>query len=148
MIEERAIVVETRDGFAWVRSRGTYACSACATSGGCGMAWISRAFNARRPALRCTNRAHARVGDEVTVGIDEGTLLKGSTLVYLAPILCMLVAALMAETLLLSLGTTRAEGIIAMSGLVGMVAGIVCACNLSKRVLGNNRHQPVVVRRH
>lgn len=148
MIEERGIVVDTRDGFAWVRSRGKYACSACAASSGCGIARVSRAFNARRPALRCMNSAHARVGDDVTVGIDEGALLKGSTLVYLAPILCMLVAALMAETLLQIPETTRAEGIIAMSGLVGMAGGIVCACYFSKRVLGGNRHQPVVVRRH
>ena len=148
MMEERAIVVDARDGFAWVRRRGKFACSACATCGGCGMVWASRSFSARRPALRCTNKAHAWVGDEVTVGIEGRALLKGSTLVYLVPILSMLVMALMAETLLQILGITRVEGIIAMSGLVGMAGGIACACYLSKRVLGDDQHQPVVVRRH
>ena len=148
MIEERAIVVATRDGFAWVRSRGNDTCRACATSSGCGIAWISRAFSAKRAALQCANRAHARVGDEVTIGIDEGVLLKGSTLVYLAPILCMLVAALMAEALLPILGTSRAEGIIALSGVIGMAGGIVCARYLSNRVLGGSQQRPAVVRRH
>ncbi|MFO1422569.1 MAG: SoxR reducing system RseC family protein [Candidatus Competibacteraceae bacterium] len=143
MIEEPAVVVEAGNGYAWVETRRRSSCGACAASGDCGTAALAKVWGDRRMRVRAVSSLPLRPGDAVIVGLAEGALLRGSLLVYLLPISLLLAGALLGQATFAGAG----EEPVVLAGAVGLSLGFLAARVLSRRLRGDARFQPVVMRR-
>ncbi len=142
MIEERGRVVAVEGPYAWVEASGGGACGTCAARAGCGTASLQAWLGRRRRRVRALNRAGARPGDEVVVGLAEGALLRGSVLVYLTPL-----AGLLAGGLAAALLAGPADGPAAAGALAGGAAGLLWGRARLRRAASDPCFQPVVLRR-
>ncbi len=141
MIEERARVVAVEGDYAWIEARPG-ACGGCAARTACGTAGLQRWLQRRRRQVRALNRAGARPGDEVLVGLAEGALVRGSLWVYLVPLAGLIGGGVLASLLLGPGDSPAAVG--ALAGLAG--TGLWSRARL-RRLHGDPRFQPVVLRR-
>ncbi len=91
MIEEQATVVDCEGEYAWVETQRQSSCGQCSVRGGCGTQVLSKVLGKKTAYVRCLNSHHVKIGDKVTIGIEESALLSGSFLLYLLPLLVMLV---------------------------------------------------------
>ena len=89
MPTEEGLVIKTDDDYAWIqtiRSAGCESCQsrhACQTLGGGGNEML----------VKAVNPVGAVEGDQVVVEFNTGSLLKGTFLIYMFPIICLLIGA-------------------------------------------------------
>ena len=140
MVEESAFVVAVEDGFAWVERERSSSCGSCAASKGCGTATLQKVMGNKRSRVKAINRAQAKVGEQVVVGLEEQALLRGSLFAYIIPLLVMFLGALLLEAIFAS------EGMTILGGVLGLVAGFLILMRLSARVENDERYQAVVLR--
>ena len=100
MIEEQAQVIEIKGNLLFLRAQTQSACGSCSVSKGCGTSLLAKVVGRKFTHFQAENNINAKVGDTVVVGIAEDALLKGSLMMYILPVLCMLVFALLADYLL------------------------------------------------
>lgn len=99
MIVETGKVVALKGDRVWVQTIRASACQSCAARSGCGQKVLAAATGGRANQILVANTVSARVGDEVTIGIDEQALLGASLIVYAIPLLLMLVATVLGHQL-------------------------------------------------
>ncbi|HIZ50583.1 MAG TPA: SoxR reducing system RseC family protein [Candidatus Pseudomonas excrementavium] len=100
MIEERGRVLSVEDGAVWVETIRRSACSSCQARAGCGQSLLQRlGGGARQGFIRVLDDRACRVGEEVVVGIPENAVVRGSSLVYMVPLLSLFGFALLAQAL-------------------------------------------------
>lgn len=99
MITESGKVVAVTSEHAWVQTIRASACQSCSARNGCGQKVLASATGGRANQVRVFNSANARVGEEVTLGIDESALLVASLLVYALPLLFMVAASMVGHHL-------------------------------------------------
>jgi sigma-E factor negative regulatory protein RseC len=100
---------------------------------------LAAASGGRANQILVMNSVNARVGDEVTIGIDEQALLGASLLVYALPLILMVVASVLGHQL--SGGHDGAAMLAAVAGLaVGFFAG------RKWQRAGNRDYEPHLVR--
>ncbi|MGR8931055.1 MAG: SoxR reducing system RseC family protein [Gammaproteobacteria bacterium] len=88
MIEEQAIVTRVEDGQVWIKALQTSACGSCTQQSSCTSATLSKWLPKREFAVDSDRTL--KVGDQVTVGIDDSHLLLSSIVLYLLPLLTTL----------------------------------------------------------
>ena len=101
MLREMGRVVAVETASVWVETIPSSLCGKCAARAGCGQGIVSRASGHRglvqaleTPAVRARD---CRVNDEVEIELPESAVLKGSLLVYFAPLLFAIAAVLLAQ---------------------------------------------------
>lgn len=97
MIKEVGTVVKLEQGIAWVETKVTSTCNACAAKSNCGTSSIAKAFGDKSVINEVENEKNAQLGEKVEIGIPEQSLLTGAFLVYLLPLITAVVAALLSE---------------------------------------------------
>ncbi|MFV9614845.1 MAG: SoxR reducing system RseC family protein [Gammaproteobacteria bacterium] len=97
MIEEQAQVIEIKGNLLLLQAQTQSACGSCSVSKGCGTSLLAKVVGRKFTHFQAENNINAKVGDTVVVGIAEDALLKGSLMMYILPILCMLFFALLAD---------------------------------------------------
>lgn len=132
MIEQTALVISTRGDLAEVQGEHQGACGGCSGGGACATSLIARYFGRRRPVLQVRNPVGARPGDQVIIGLPEGTLLKASALAYLAPLLAMVGAAIAGARIADLLAPAHAQGLSILAGLGGLVAALAWLARLNR----------------
>jgi sigma-E factor negative regulatory protein RseC len=145
MIEERATVVRVEGVHAWVETQRHSACGQCGARSGCGTATLAKVLGRRRTQLRVLNPVGAETGDEVTVGIREQALLRGSLAVYAVPLLLMIALAMLGG--LIAGDSTYREGLSVAFGGLGLLAGLVWMALFSRAIATDPRYQPVILGR-
>lgn len=140
MIEQNATVVRREGETAWVDTRPQSACGGCAVQDGCGTGVWVRWFGARRGLLPAQDPLGTRPGDEVVIGVPEGTFLLGSLLLYLLPL-----AGLLAGAALAAAWWGGSDGPAVAGALAGLGAGLWGARRAAARRAGWVR--PRVLRR-
>lgn len=115
MIEEIGRVVAVDNDKAWVETIRTSACDACSAQKGCGHGLMNKANPGKAFRLEIpVNSALVQLGDEVTIGIPEDSLLKASVICYLMPLVLLIAGAVLGK---LWLGEP-ASALLGVSGLV------------------------------
>lgn len=137
MIETRARVIETGQGVALVEAENRGTCGHCDTVNGCGKSAMGKLFCSKPRRFEVIDNVGTRVGDEVSIGVQEGALLKGSLAVYVVPLLALLAGALA--------GNRWGDGIAVLGGATGLVLGFLWARRYSTANRGNPRFQPFVL---
>lgn len=121
LVEGIARVVAVDGRVVWLEPEQTTSCGGCASSGLCGASGIGT--TASRLAMRrfpLTNEPGLVMGERVVVGVDERALLKASGTAYALPLVVMLGAGLVAQSLAESDAITMVTMVIALGvGLVG-----------------------------
>ncbi|CAN8141254.1 sigma-E factor negative regulatory protein RseC [uncultured Thiomicrorhabdus sp.] len=109
MLTETATVValETdadENHFALLEVQPKNGCSGCASSGGCGTSALSQLFvSTHKKPIKVRNYIGARVGDRVEVSMDQSRLIKHSFMAYGLPLIGLLLFAVLAQNLALSM---------------------------------------------
>jgi sigma-E factor negative regulatory protein RseC len=116
MIEEKAIVTRIENGSVWLKGMQSGACGGCCQQSQCSTATLAKTLPKRELKLKCD--LPFKVGDQVSVAIDDSHLVLGSFLLYIIPLLCMFAGVLIADALL-----TEAENWLIPISLVSLLAG-------------------------
>lgn len=97
MIKEVGTVVKIAGDMAWVETKVTSTCNACAAKSNCGTSSIAKAFGDKSVVNEVANVKNAKVGAKVEIGIPEESLLTGALLVYLLPLVTAVIVALISQ---------------------------------------------------
>ncbi len=145
MIEEQARISGIEGNYAWVEVERRSACGSCAVSGGCGTSVLANVLGRRMSRIKVLNSISADLGDSVVVGIPDAALLQGSLAVYAAPLLSMLLFALLGEQLMNNSQWVEIGSI--FGGLLGLSLGFFWLRYYSRRISKTPHHQPVILRK-
>jgi len=124
MLCETGRVVAVDADSVWVETVRRTTCGKCSLQSGCGHGLLSRFAAGHRPLVRALpgtiQPADCRVDDEVQISIPESVILRGSLVVYVLPVLCMLAGGAFAA----SLGPAGSELWPAAGVVCGFAAGL------------------------
>ena len=99
MIEQQATVISEDDTSLIVHAERESTCSKCQVRQGCGTGLLAEHVGKRFSRISVEKTPHAKVGDNVTLGIPEDALLKGTFMVYIGPLLTMFAGSGLANIL-------------------------------------------------
>ncbi|MCP4407372.1 MAG: SoxR reducing system RseC family protein [Gammaproteobacteria bacterium] len=146
MIEEQACVICVEaGGYAWVETQRQGTCTSCAVNKGCGTAVLAKWFENRRNRVRVLDPIDTQVGDRVVVGVHEDALVKGSLVVYMLPLICLMGMAIFGNHLLAA--TEYGELASVVFGLLGLAIGWAGVNRFSRKISSDSHYQPVILRR-
>lgn len=142
MIEENATVVSIVDGRVLIESSRSSACGKCDANKSCGQKTISEWASSKMARLEIDNPTKILVkeGDRIVVGIDEGSFLKVSALMYLLPLLLMICFGGIARYF------DYSEVIVATLAFSGLFFGFTIVRWSSQRLEKNCQFKPVLLR--
>jgi sigma-E factor negative regulatory protein RseC len=120
LYESGRVVAMDADGL-WVETIRQSTCGACAAQKGCGHSLINSISDGQRSYLRVLPGHHSvldcALDDQVRFSIPEEVILRGSLVVYILPLVCMLLGAVLA--------VNYAQGSQDILAAVGALAGFV-----------------------
>jgi sigma-E factor negative regulatory protein RseC len=124
MIEEIATVMSVGSGYAEILPEAGTSCSSCASTSSCSSSVSAFNFFTGKKTeprtLRVINTVAARPGDKVIVGVKPNSILKGSVLAYLLPLLSLILLSIVGNTVFGWAGLNQEAGSI-LGGLSGLV---------------------------
>lgn len=130
MNEMRAVVLSLHGSEAEIAPVGGNGCGHCASGNGCGSGKLSQLFcSSKQRSFKVSNAIGAQVGDEVSVGLPDGVLLRNSMLMYVLPLTIMLGASLVAAAVFEDVSDIAAL----LGAAVGLGAGFLVVRQLTKR---------------
>ena len=145
MIHERGRVVSVNTPSlpgepteAWVETLRKSTCGSCQAKAGCGQSLLVQWADSKRTHIKVVTEQAVAVGDEVVLGIQEHTLVKGSLAAYGLPLLAMVLLTLLAS------GAGLAEPWVILSALAGLGLGFG-AVRLYGRLTDEQAYRPQVV---
>jgi len=125
MIEEHAVVVEIDRDYAEVESKGASGCCGCGSASTCGTGLLASMFRPRPGHLRVLNTVGAKTGDVVVIGLDRMAMVIASLMTYLAPLLMLIVGAVVGEALGEAYLPQAGETLSIVSGLAFAAAAFI-----------------------
>ena len=146
MIEEVALVLNCDGDFADVETKPQSSCGSCSSSGVCGAGVFSKVFGNRKTVVRVTNSIDAKAGDQVIIGLQESALSKVSLVFYMVPIISMMLLAVLGQEFAVRVGYASNDLFAILGGVVGFMIGLGLVRVFAKRVQGDRRYQPVLLR--
>jgi sigma-E factor negative regulatory protein RseC len=142
MIEEVVQVSRIEGDEIWISADRQSACGACSAKKGCGQGALSDWMSGQPVEMSVINPAGLlpSVGQSVVIGLEEGSLMRASLLVYLVPLLMLVAFAVVARTL------GAGEGAQVLLGIAGLIAGFIAVRWFTGRADGNQCYRPVLLR--
>ncbi len=93
MIEESVKILAIENNYLWVEGIQRSACHTCSAQQGCGQSLLAK-WAAQPVRLRISldgrDANSFQVGQDVTIGIAEHVMVRGSLLIYLLPLMLLL----------------------------------------------------------
>lgn len=146
MIEETALILHCDGEFADIETKPQGSCGGCASSGVCGVGVFSKVFGNRKTAIRVINSINAKPGDQVIIGLQESALSRVSVIFYMVPIVSMILIAVLGQEISISYGNSSHDLFATIGGSIGLFTGLWFVRKFSKRIYGDSRYQPVMMR--
>lgn len=143
MLEEQATVVAVDGEHAWVETERASGCGQCSSRQGCGTAALGQVMGNRTTRVRALNAIEARPGDRVVIALREDALVGGSVVVYLLPLAGLISGAGVFQLLV---GAAGPEWPVVLGGVLGLIGGLWGTRRVSRRMAGDPRYQPELVR--
>ncbi|WP_199609576.1 SoxR reducing system RseC family protein [Flocculibacter collagenilyticus] len=106
MIEEQGVIVAVEpladkgsdaNYIFWVETQIKTTCSACHVEENCGTSTVAKAFSKRKNVVSVASVKQANVGQQVKIGIPENTIVTGSLMVYMLPLVLAILAAVVVD---------------------------------------------------
>lgn len=140
MIEERGRVLSVEQGAVWVETIRRSACTSCQARAGCGQSLLQRlGGGARQGFIRVLDDRACRVGDDILIGVPDNAVLRGSSLVYIVPLLTLFACALLAQAM------GAGEPLIILAGFSGLGLGFVAVRWHARRLGADRGFMPRVI---
>jgi len=139
MIEESARVLRIENDTVWVEAIRQSACSSCSAKKGCGHSLLAKAGQQRLEVPVERNGMEVKEDDQVLIGVPEQAVLKSSLLIYGAPLVLMILLAMLGHLI------TGSEGPTALMAFLGLAGGFAYVSWKSKH-LDIRLWQPKIVR--
>ncbi|RDL44272.1 sigma E positive regulator RseC/MucC [Marinomonas piezotolerans] len=140
MIEEHGTVLAINDGIADVETIRTSTCTSCRARHGCGHHAIAKVSSSNRMLMKAIAPEALEVGQSVTVGIPEDTLLQASTWMYAVPLVGLVAGAAIPSMF------TEQSIVSIVGALSGFAGGLWAAKRKSSREANNPDFYPRVLR--
>ncbi len=144
MIEESAEVVRVDKMTLWVSVNRKSACASCSASQGCGQKKILDWLPTKQVEVEVGNPRQLIVspGQQVTLGLHEGALVRASLLLYMLPLAGLIIFALFANILQFS------ELFQIIIAILGLITGFVVTRVIVVRELAFGDFEPQLLRVH
>lgn len=142
MLEESGRVVAVENTFVWVESARMSSCESCSASKGCGQRALTEYASRNTEQLKVENPGDicVKVGDRVVVGIEEGSFLRASLLLYTLPLILMFLGGYLGSL------STLSEGPAIIGSIVGLATGLMAARIFGQRLGRQCQYQPVLLK--
>jgi len=147
MLEEHAIVLSINpnshnlsDSIAVLEIQRKTACGLCGKTRGCGNSIWGKLFAHQSTSFKAQNPIKAKVGDSVVVGINERALLKSALLLYIAPLVTMMIGAILMNVLMHNNAGSM------LGSLIGLIFGFVWVKGHTTASRYFLEQQPVILR--
>jgi len=144
MLVEEGRVVAVDESGVWVQTISQTSCGGCSAQSGCGHGLLNRLTGRARNLVRVLPGSHdpARlsVNDLVSIGIPDGVVIRGSLVVYMLPLVCMLAAALFAQSVI-----AAGDAVNALMGGAGLLAGVMLIRWHARYHRDNENFQPTLL---
>ena len=147
MITENAIVVSVEKNETWIETQRQTACGQCSANKGCGTSVLSKVIGNKLSKMKAINKINAEVGDEVVVGINESSLLKGAFMTYLLPLLYLFIFSFSGQFLADYLQIQYSELFVIGFAIFGFYIGMKKLKNFSISISNNENYQPVILKK-
>lgn len=150
MVSETGTVVAVESDALWVETIQQSTCGTCSARKGCGqrlLAKVGASSSRLRVPLSCRShhkghintRRYYAVGDTVTIGIPDNTVVLGSLFIYLLPLVLMIAFSGIGHTLMAN------EIVSLVAGIVGFVSGGAVIRYHSNKFKNDSKFQPVLI---
>ena len=145
MLQETGRIIAVETDAVWVETIQQSTCGSCAAKKGCGQSLLAK-LSGKPAYLRVLlqGKKGYQVNDNVTIGIPDDVIVKGSLLVYFIPLLLMIVFAGIAHTYSIDRQLTS-EVLPAFSGIVGLFVGGAIVRFHAHCHRNDKRLQPVII---
>lgn len=120
--QEAEVLTPQTKGQVQVKACASQGCGSCSLAGGCGQGLLSRWLSRRAPNLTLKTDVQLQPGDKVLLGLETTQLNRAAVLQFLLPLLTLLAAAMLAE----SLGITAGFKLFLIA-LAGLASGLLLA---------------------
>jgi sigma-E factor negative regulatory protein RseC len=147
MITETAIVVAIVNNETWIQTQRQTACGQCSANKGCGTSVLSKVIGNKLSKMKAVNKINAQIGDEVVVGLNEASLLRGAFMTYLMPLLFLFVFALIGQFVNSLFATQNSEVIIILFAAFGFYLGLKKLKIFSNSISNDENFQPVIIKK-
>ncbi|MCK4865245.1 MAG: SoxR reducing system RseC family protein [Gammaproteobacteria bacterium] len=147
MITENATVVSIENNQTWIETQRKSTCGECSASKGCGTSILSKVIGNKLSKMKAINNINAQVGDDVVVGLNEASLLKGAFVIYMLPLLFLFLFSLLGQFVAQSIGAPNNELLVIVFAVVGFLLGMKKVKNFSKSIEKNESYQPVILKK-
>lgn len=140
MATEEGIVIHTQDALARVETTQSRSCKGCTSKGSCQVA-----ADGKRAEVLAVNLAGARKGDRILMQIETASLLKACFLLYILPVGCMLLGAILGHWIALSLDRDPSV-ISAFSGFSALILSVIVIRSTANRMGQRDAYKPKIMR--
>ena len=147
MITENATVIEIENNQTWIETQRKSACGECSANKGCGTSVLSKVIGNKLSKMKAINKVDAKVGDEVLVGLNENSLLKGAFMTYLSPLLYLFVFAFVGQYLADILTLASSELFVIAFAVLGFYFGMRKLKKFSVSILEDENYQPIILKK-
>ena len=147
MITENAIVVSIVNDQTWIETQRKSVCGQCSASKGCGTSVLSKVIGNKLSKMKAINNVNAKVGDEVVVGLNEKSLLKGAFMTYLLPLLYLFLFSFLGQFITNNLQLNNSELFIIGFAIFGFYLGMRRLKRFSASIAENENYQPVILKK-
>jgi len=142
MIEEQGTVVAVQDDWVWVQTERKTVCGQCAANKGCGTSVLAKVLGKKTSSIAVIKTLPVKIGDEVVIGIEENSLVKGSLLIYALPLLLLIAFGLLGEVVSAQVLLSNTDGLTVLFAIAGLVVGFFWLKHISSQIRLDPRYQP------
>ncbi|PWC16135.1 SoxR-reducing system protein RseC [Brenneria roseae subsp. roseae] len=139
MIKEWATVVSWQNGIAVVRCEQSSGCGGCKSRSTCGTGLLNQLGASAEHLLTVPCTQPLEAGQQIELGIAEGSLLRSAMMVYFLPLLGLFIGSALFQMFFGS----------ELSAIVGAFVGgglvFVSVKHWAKRLGKNNRYEPIIL---
>ena len=147
MITENAIVVSIVKDQTWIETQRKSVCGQCSASKGCGTSVLSKVIGNKLSTMKAINNINAKVGDEVVVGLNEKSLLKGAFMTYFMPLLYLFLFSFVGQLVSTNLQINNSELLIIGFAISGFYLGLRRLKRFSTSIADDENYQPVILKK-
>jgi len=147
MITENATVVLIENDQTWIETQRQSACGQCSASKGCGTSVLSKVVGNKFSKMKAINNIDAKVGDEVVVGLNENSLLKGAFMTYISPLLYLFLFALAGKFVMNTMNIVDSELLVIIFAAIGFYLGMRKLKGFSMTISNDENYQPVILKK-
>ena len=99
MIEQQVTVIACDDNTVWLEAERQSTCSQCQLKQGCGTGLLANHVGKRFSRISVNKTFDVTIGQQVRLAIPEQSLLQGTFVMYIMPLVLMFLFAVVAQSL-------------------------------------------------